>query len=191
MPDDHLVTFKSFLDGTHPVATLYDNALYRLPAAGIIFFEAMSVVSGILRGAVENFQKITETRVATYTGNGVATKPSMHMRLARGRANADALDDMIDAITARTIATASGAGITLQDRADIRMRCALINKMSSDAVNDIMHGAGGNAFRDDVPLQRFFRDSNVLRTHGAMDFESSSEMYGRVLLGLDPGTPVL
>ena len=63
--------------------------------------------------------------------------------------------------------------------------------MCSDAVNDIMQGAGGNSFRNTAALQRFFRDSNVLRTHAAMDFEASSEMYGRMMLGLDPGTPVI
>ena len=191
VPDHHMVPFRSFLDGTHFGASLYDSPLYTMPAAAIIFFEGMSVLSGILRGAVENFQEITETRIATYTGSGVATKPTSQMRLARGRATADAIDDMLDTLTARTIEKSRGDGLTLQDRAEIRMRTGLINQMSSDAVNDIAHGAGGNAFRDGVALQRFFRDANVLRTHAAMDFEAASETYGRVLLGLDPGTPVL
>jgi len=191
VPQHHMVSFSSFLDGTHYGASLYSNSLYCMPAAAIIFFEGMSVLSGILRGAVENFQEITETRIATYTGSGVASKPSSQMRLARGRATADAVDDMIDALIVRTMTKSANGGLTLQDRAEIRMRAGLINQMCSDTVNDMMHGAGGNAFRDDVALQRFFRDANVLRTHAAMDFESSSEMYGRVLLGLDPGTPVL
>lgn len=191
VPDSHMVPFKSFLDGTHFGASLYESSLYKMPAAAIIFFEGMAVLSGILRGAVENFQEITETRIATYTGSGVASKPSVQMRLARGRATADAIDDMLDALTARTIEKSERGGLTLQDRAEIRMRTGLINKLSSDAVNDIMHGAGGNSFRDDVALQRFFRDAYVLRTHAAMDFESASEAYERVLLGLDPGTPVL
>ena len=159
--------------------------------AKLLFFANVAVVSGILRGMVENFQEITEQRINTYTGSGVATKPSAQMRLARGRATADAVDDMIDSITTRTIQKSGSGGLNLQDRADIRMRTGLVNQMCCDAVNDLMHGAGGNSFRDTVALQRFFRDSNVLRTHAAMDFEASSEMYGRVLLGLDPGTPVL
>lgn len=191
VPDHHILPFQSFLDGTHYGASLYDNSLFSLPAAAIIFFEAMSVLTGLLRGAVEQYHEITETRITTYTGNGVASKPNSQMRLARGRAMADAVDDMLDALTVRTIEKSKNGGLTLQDRAEIRMRAAMINKMCSDSINDIMHGAGGNAFRDDVALQRFFRDANVLRTHAAIDFESSSEMYGRMLLGLDPGTPVL
>ncbi|MFT4561850.1 MAG: 3-hydroxy-9,10-secoandrosta-1,3,5(10)-triene-9,17-dione monooxygenase [Gammaproteobacteria bacterium] len=179
------------MDGSHFGSTLYDSPVFQMPAAAIIFFEGMSVVSGILRGMVENFQEITERRMTTYTGSGVAAKPSAQMRLARGRATADAIDDMVDSIIARTIQKSASSGLNLQDRADIRMRCGLVNQMCSDAVNDLMHGAGGSSFMDDVALQRFFRDSNVLRTHAAMDFEASSEMYGRVLLGMDPGTPVL
>ncbi|MFT4582533.1 MAG: 3-hydroxy-9,10-secoandrosta-1,3,5(10)-triene-9,17-dione monooxygenase [Gammaproteobacteria bacterium] len=191
VPEHHMLPFKDFLDGSHFGSRLYDSPVFQMPAAAIIFFEGMAVVSGILRGMVENFQEITERRINTYTGTGVAAKPSSQMRLARGRATADAIDDMVDSITARTIQKSASGGLSLQDRADIRMRCGLVNKMCSDAVNDLMHGAGGSSFMDDVALQRFFRDSNVLRTHAAMDFEASSEMYGRVLLGMDPGTPVL
>ena len=191
VPEYHVVPFQSFLDGTHFGAQLYENPLFHMPAAAIIFFEGMSVLCGILRGAVENFQQITEKRIATYTGSGVATKPSAQMRLARGRATADAIDDMVDSITARTIKKSQNGGLTLQDRAEIRMRCGLINQLACDAVNDIMHGAGGNSFREGVALQRFFRDANVLKTHAAMGVDATSEMYGRVLLGMDPGTPVL
>lgn len=191
VPDHHVVTFQSFLDGTHHGSRLHDSPLYKLPAASIIFFEGMSVVSGILRGAAENFLAITEARVATYTGSDVASKPSAQMRLARGQATADAVDDMVEAACTKMIKKVNDGGITLKDRADIRMRCALVNQVCSDAVNDIMQGAGGNSFRNTAALQRFFRDSNVLRTHAAMDFEASSEMYGRMMLGLDPGTPVI
>lgn len=191
VPEHHIVPFQSFMDGTHFGAKIHSGALYRMPAAAIVFFEAMSVLAGILRGTVEHFQTMTETRISTYTGAGVATKPATQMRLARGLAAASAVDDMVDAVGAHVIRINDTNGLTLTDRAGIRMRAAMVNQMSSDAVNDIMRGAGGNSFRDSSALQRFFRDSNVLRTHAAMEFESSSEMYGRVMLGLDPGTPVL
>jgi 3-hydroxy-9,10-secoandrosta-1,3,5(10)-triene-9,17-dione monooxygenase len=191
VPDYHVVPLKDFMDGTHPGAKVHRALLYRMPAAAIVFFEAMSVLAGIMRGTVDHFQKMNEARISTYTGAGVAAKPAAQMRLARGLASADAIDDMIDAMTARVIRKNSTARLTLTDRAEIRMRAALVNQMSSDAVNDIMHGAGGNSFRESSALQRFFRDSNVLRTHAAIEYESSCEMYGRVVLGLDPGTPVL
>ncbi|MFT4563835.1 MAG: 3-hydroxy-9,10-secoandrosta-1,3,5(10)-triene-9,17-dione monooxygenase, partial [Gammaproteobacteria bacterium] len=152
VPEHHMLSFKAFLDGSHFGSTLYDSPVFQMPAAAIIFFEGMSVVSGILRGMVENFQEITERRITTYTGSGVAAKPSAQMRLARGRATADAIDDMIDSITARTMQKSASGGLNLQDRADIRMRCGLVNQMCSDAVNDLMHGAGGSSFMDDVAL---------------------------------------
>jgi 3-hydroxy-9,10-secoandrosta-1,3,5(10)-triene-9,17-dione monooxygenase len=187
VPDYHVVRFESFMDGTHPGGSVHGNSMYRMSAAAIVFFEGMSVLAGILRGTVEHFQQMNAVRISTYTGAGVATKPAAQMRLARGLAAASAVDDMTDAITSRVIAKNNNGGLTLK----IRMRAAMINQMSSNAVNDIMHGAGGNSFRNSSALQRFFRDSNVLRTHGAVEYESSCEMYGRVALGMDPGTPVL
>ena len=71
------------------------------------------------------------------------------------------------------------------------MRASLVTSMVCDSVNDLIHGAGGNAFRDEAPLQRYFRDINFLRTHAALDPDPTSEMYGRLMFGMDPGTPIV
>jgi hypothetical protein len=48
---------------------------------------------------------------------------------------ADAIDDIIDAVCSRTVKKINDDGIILQDRANIHMRCALVNQMSNNAVN--------------------------------------------------------
>jgi 3-hydroxy-9,10-secoandrosta-1,3,5(10)-triene-9,17-dione monooxygenase len=100
--------------------------------------------------------------------------------------------EAVEALMRDAVATAIAAGssTSVDARATLRMRAATITKLACDAVNDIMHGAGGNSFRNEAPLQRFFRDVNVLRTHAILDIEPSSELYGRILLGMDPGGPV-
>jgi len=42
----------------------------------------------------------------------------------------------------------------------------------------------------DVPIQRFQRDMNALANHGLMLSSTAVELYGRVLCGLEPNTPI-
>lgn len=191
VPDHHAVSFISLLDGTHPGAAIHANPLYRLPATTALSFEVMPVVAGALRGAAECFVQITRDRVASYTGQSVAAKPAAQMRAGR----AFALADTMDALTRDAVATVMGLDggrlLTPIERAQLRMRSSMMTKMACDGVNDIIHGAGGDSFRDRSPLQRFFRDLNVLRTHGGLDIEPTSELYGKVVLGQDTGGVML
>ena len=48
-----------------------------------------------------------------------------------------------------------------------------------------------SAFRQDSPLQRFFRDMNILATHVFMDSNTAYELWGRHRLGFEPNSPIL
>ena len=40
-------------------------------------------------------------------------------------------------------------------------------------------------------LQRDFRDLHATTLHGLLQMEASAEIYGRVLLGREPNTPIV
>jgi len=184
VPQHRAYSFIALLQGTHPGRSIHANPLYSLPVITALSFEAMPVLSGALRGAADIFVQITRDRIASYTGTSVAAKPTAQMRAGRAFAMAEALDAMVD----DSIDLVMGLGSRLptpHERARIRVRCALMNKMACESVNDIIHGAGGDAFRDKSPLQRFFRDLNVLRSHAGIDIDAASELYGKVLLDID------
>jgi hypothetical protein len=42
-----------------------------------------------------------------------------------------------------------------------------------------------------VPIQRIIRDVHALSLHSFINPATNLEVYGRVLSGLDPGTPFL
>lgn len=81
--------------------------------------------------------------------------------------------------------------MTVNERAAVRMGASLVTKTARDTVNDIALGAGGKSFLNDSPIQRYFRDINVLSTHAAFEYEPTTELYGRLALGMDPGSPVV
>ena len=55
----------------------------------------------------------------------------------------------------------------------------------------IFAAAGAHSVYDDSRLQALQRDVNTACHHATVDLDSAAEMFGRVSLGLDPGTPLL
>jgi 3-hydroxy-9,10-secoandrosta-1,3,5(10)-triene-9,17-dione monooxygenase len=186
VPEYRSVAVSALLDGTHPGGSIHKNPLYGLPVITVLAFEALSVLAGALRGAATTFAEVTKARKSSYTGASVAEKPAAQMRMGRAMAAANAVDALVNDSVNKVLTFRAGAQLTFEDNAAMRASDALITQMTCDAINDIMHGAGSNAFRSDCALQRFFRDVNVLRTHALLDIEPASELYGRVLLGLGP-----
>lgn len=190
VPEYRTLPVALLAGGERPGQGANVGSLYRLPAMAVLGYATVAVLAGMLRGAAEAFKTITVDRIASHTGAAVATKPAAHMRLGRAFATADAVDALLRDGVTRAAALDGPAPPGVGTRAGIKMHGALITKTVCDTINDIAHGAGGNSFRDDQPLQRFFRDANVVRTHAALDIEPVSELYGRTILGLDPGAPV-
>ena len=48
-----------------------------------------------------------------------------------------------------------------------------------DSVNEMARGVGGDAFRDDAPFQRYFRDMNTVARHAFLDPDTAGETVGR------------
>jgi hypothetical protein len=57
-------------------------------------------------------------------------------------------------------------------------------------VRDVVEACGASAHFLDNPLQRLQRDLNTLSCHTVFDMDVSSELYGRLLLGLPANAPV-
>ena len=66
----------------------------------------------------------------------------------------------------------------------------MVSDYVKTGIDELMLGAGGGAYRNTCPLQRFSRDMNVLRVHGFLDTETATENLGRVTLGLEPNCPL-
>jgi 3-hydroxy-9,10-secoandrosta-1,3,5(10)-triene-9,17-dione monooxygenase len=186
VPEYRTVSVASLLDGTHPGGSIHSNPMYSLPLLAVLAFEGVSVMAGALRGAVEAFSEMTKERKSSYTGAKVVEKATAQMRMGRSMAAANAVDTLLNENVAKIKALSPGQKLSFEQGVAIRATEGLIAKMSCDTMNDLMHGAGTNSFRLDSPLQRFFRDINVVRTHALMDIEPASEAYGRLLFGLAP-----
>jgi 3-hydroxy-9,10-secoandrosta-1,3,5(10)-triene-9,17-dione monooxygenase len=79
--------------------------------------------------------------------------------------------------------------MTLRGR--IRADMALIPKMCRDAVQDLLTIGGAAGLSLKSPIQRASRNLQATCMHGFLLYDAGMEIYGRVLLGQDPGTPLI
>jgi len=77
-----------------------------------------------------------------------------------------------------------------EERARLRLVVAQVVRDCRDAVIQIMEASGASAHLKPHPLQRIHRDVNTLSCHTVFDLEIGAENYGRLLLGMEPASPV-
>ena len=95
----------------------------------------------------------------------------------------EACDDAWDTASA-------GVPLTLNQRAFVRLACAQVAEATKEVVQIAYDAGGGAAVYQSCPLQRCFQDVHAAVQHVQVQ-SGNFEAVGRVLLGLEPGTPVL
>ena len=83
---------------------------------------------------------------------------------------------------------AAGRTPTLQQRAIARLAAAKAAEASAQAVDLLFNAAGGTALFESCLIERCFRDVHGTTQHIGTQ-QANFELAGRVLLGLEPGTP--
>jgi 3-hydroxy-9,10-secoandrosta-1,3,5(10)-triene-9,17-dione monooxygenase len=81
-----------------------------------------------------------------------------------------------------------GDGRPTSDEAQRRLLliCQQIVELATAAVDVVFRTAGTSATRKGEPVERCFRDVNMIRTHVTMQFDRTFENVGQMRLGLPP-----
>lgn len=93
--------------------------------------------------------------------------------------------DEIDSHVARDEA------MPLDLRARIRGDCSFAVRLCMEAAESLLMNAGGSALSLKSPLQRAARDLRATNMHGLLLLDAAAELYGRILLGFEPNTPII
>ena len=62
--------------------------------------------------------------------------------------------------------------------------------MCRDVVQELMKQSGAGAHMRSHPMQRVLRDINTLSCHTVFDTDVGGENFGRLILGMEPASPV-
>jgi len=165
------------------------SLLYRIPPTSLFCVAVASVVLGIARGAMHALVTLAATKTPMGSTETLRDKPIAQLRVARAEALIRAARaHLVEAINRQWDEIASGSSPTIEARTSIRLATSFAAEACSSAVDLVHAAAGGSAIQEALPIARCFRDMHAATQHIGLN-ATGYEMGGRVLFGLDPGTP--
>jgi alkylation response protein AidB-like acyl-CoA dehydrogenase len=177
---------RSFCSADAPVQT---GPLYRLPFLALLASVLPAVALGIARGAIDAVTELATTKIPTASRSLLRERGMVQVQLAQaeailGSGRAFLFETLSDA-WADVLAETT---ISLHQHALLRLAATHSAACAAQAVDLMYQAGGGSSVYTSSRLERAFRDVHVATQHLAIA-TTVYEPVGRVLLGLDPGTP--
>lgn len=193
VPHHRIMDMGEMRAGTAPGSKIHaHNPIYRQPMTPFLAVTAAIGAVGTARSAVDHFKTRMNSRTMIGTTTKQVEKPAAHMRLGKADAMTRAAELLIRDVGRRNVALGARETVaTIEERIELRAQVALAMDMCRTAIRTVCEGAGSGAHMLDNPLQRAWRDVNVMASHVVYDFDGATELQGRALVGLPPNSPIL
>lgn len=189
VPAHRALRQEDFMAGTG--AAIHANPMYRAPLMPLIYSEIIGIFSGGLLGAQRAFAETIRKRVITHTGQTTVERPQAHIQIGQSFASLDAARELARSIVRRTETLIETGDSSLDTRLELKALTGFTADLCRRAVNDMINRGGSSMFLSDRPLQRFFRDMNMIAIHAHWDCEIGFEQLGRHYVGLEPSNPLV
>jgi indole-3-acetate monooxygenase len=167
------------------------QARYRMPPFYRVSSGLGAMALGIARTAIESFGEIAGSKVPQRTTLMLRDTHGAQHRVAQAEALVRSarlfLFDSLDRLWQTLIETGE---VTMEARAHARLAACHAVSSAVQAVDLLYIGAGASSLYADCPLERAFRDIHAMTLHIGVH-PRVMETIGRVLLGLEPDTPLL
>lgn len=180
---------EAFAIPAFAAAPQLSGTLYRIPPLSLFCVALAAVVLGIARAAVNALVTLAATKTPMGSTETLCDKPIAQLQVARAEALIRAARaNLMEAINRQWEEIAAGTSPMVQTRASIRLAASFCAEACSSAVDLVHAAAGGSAIQETLPIARCFRDIHAATQHIGLN-ASGFQLAGRVLFGLDPGTP--
>ena len=167
-----------------------DNPYFNFPLAAVLTVNAAGTPVGIARGALEAFHERLPGRGITYTTyENKSEAPVTHLQVGEAALKIDSADAHMR-LACRELDDHAGEKLSVRGRVKARAHVSAATGLAREAVDVLFYSSGASAIQSHVPIQRFQRDIQALSNHAIMHPQTTIELYGRVLCGLPPNTPL-
>jgi 3-hydroxy-9,10-secoandrosta-1,3,5(10)-triene-9,17-dione monooxygenase len=179
--------------GVSPGADLHEGWLYRSASVPVLTLALTPCALGIARAAFEAFKARLPGRKVAYTRDEVQIDmPITHVQAAQAATRIDVAEALLYRCAGEIEAAAvRGETMDFIKRARVRADCAWAVRQCLEAVEILYLASGGSGIADSSALGRAWRDLHAVNMHGLLNLETSMELYGRIVLGLTPNTPLI
>lgn len=191
VPDHRTELHAKVMSGEAPGCSLHTNPMYSMALMSFIYAEIIGVFSGGLIGAQASFADFMKNRGIVRTPNGTVERANNHIHLGRSAANVIAVKELARNIVRISNEMIAAREYPLSQRLELKALTGVAVDLCCQAVNEMVNKGGAFNFREDAPLQRFFRDINMVATHAFWSSEIGYEQLGRDLTGLAPNNPLV
>ena len=168
-----------------------ESAITRLPFLSLFgIVQAPPVCLGLARRVIDEFKHIAVSKQDSF-GTRLSEKVQAQIGLARAEALArSARKYWYSEVEAAWTAVVGGFSLSLEDRAAVRLASLTAVEQSVAAADLLYRLAGSSSIFQSSPLERCWRDLHTAAQHMQVQ-DGCWETSGRVLMGLDPGSPLL
>jgi alkylation response protein AidB-like acyl-CoA dehydrogenase len=190
VPSHGVQSLVDMLQAKYPPRHNAANRYFQYPLAPVLSVNAGGTPVGIARGALEAFHERLPGRGITYTNYANKIDAAVtHLQVGEAVLKIDSADAHVRLATAMLDAYPYDM-LTAKARVKSRAHIAYATGLAREAVDLLFYSSGASAIQSQVPIQRFQRDIQALSNHAIMHPQTIYELYGRVLLGLEPNTPI-
>jgi alkylation response protein AidB-like acyl-CoA dehydrogenase len=178
------LTFPTTPDGVP--GRHYQGALYRFPIVGIQAMVFPAVALAVARCAMDEVTILAQGKTPAVTTMPLRERASTQVKLAQAEALWRAGRTLLyEALRAAWEVCVGGETLTLRQKADLLLAMTQAVSGAATAVEWMWSVAGTSGIFQASPLERYFRDMQVLKHH-AFYSEQRYETVGRVYVGLPP-----
>jgi alkylation response protein AidB-like acyl-CoA dehydrogenase len=165
------------------------GTLYAAPFITVFAMALATAPLGIARAAIEAFVELAEGKTPIGGASRLREKASAQADVGKAEALVrSARAFLVAELRGIWDTVAAGQTPSVPQRAVARLAAAQAASASAQAVDLIYNAAGGTALYETSLIERCFRDVHATTQHVGIA-SANFEISGRVLLGLDPGTP--
>jgi alkylation response protein AidB-like acyl-CoA dehydrogenase len=162
-----------------------------IPMFTLFGLALVPVALGAARRAIDELLAMAQGKTPLLSGSTLRDKPVVQHEIARAEGMVQAGSALLYRTVEELVQRADrGEEIDMAMRAQVKLACTHATSTAADAADIAYRLGGGAANYERSALQRCFRDVHAVTQHFVIA-ASNYETVGRVMLGLDPGTPII
>jgi len=189
VPEPRVTPFAGVASDSPPGVDSHHYPLLRYPLSRVFPLIHSAVAVGVADAALDLFLESVETRTRQQTRGRVIEEEAIHEIYARAflsRRSAELL--LADAVAIADEGYAEpGSDLSPERRAAANLANVGAALRAFETVDLLGRAAGASVQRSGHPIERICRDTQVMRTHGLVDWVYHGPANGRILLGMGYG----
>lgn len=185
VPAERTVAILDLVEGRGEGARLHDHPLHRTPMIPILVLAASLPIVGQARAAVRGLRERLRGHVRIGGGGkSQAEKPPAQIRLAQVELELRQVELVLRDVVAEVRARRNEA--TRLERVRWAAAGAHALHQARGILQQVSDASGASAHFLHHPVQRALRDANVASCHVIFDLDARRQLYGQLLLGIEP-----